>query len=470
MLYSPLKHFGHPLLRCSFNARGLISTLRQQNLSSKPIRVPFRPFSNSIPGMSYTSSQSTYLASEDLRGMQWPEESLTSTESEGGGFYPVRLGEDFEEGRFIVTRKLGWGGFASVWLARDRKHDRHVALKILSAHASKEIEAGRLKERDILRKVSSVAPLHHGFNHVIHLLDEFTFESFAGRHNCFVTDVLSYSVPGLQGQLSDPRLPLKFILRLAKHVLKGLEYLHDECKIVHSDLKPSNLLLLPSNIDSIVMRELAEQPSMLYEFPKTIPPNELPFHPVASSPLPFNSSLEQDAGWHWVIADLGHAHLQHKHLGKIVQPYALRAPEVILGLEWGYAIDIWSLGCMMYEFATGRWLFTPEATGDLSRDIIHLAQMTLRTGQEHEEATLNQYKDEGGQNNNLKDMLRRAITTVGSTDFGSIDSKFSESAVYNNGNEEIAAFIKLLRSFLAFDPKNRPSAVEALRDPIFEHL
>ena len=129
--------------------------------------------------------------------------------------------------------------------------------------------------------------------------------------------------------MSDPRLPLKFILRLAKHVLKGLEYLHDECNIVHSgmsfivfhctiaiaklivspDLKPNNLLLLPANIDTIVMHELAEHPSAIYEFPKTIPPNELPFFPVLSAHLPFDSNLMQDAKLHWVIADLGHGTL-----------------------------------------------------------------------------------------------------------------------------------------------------------------
>jgi len=47
-------------------------------------------------------------------------------------------------------------------------------------------------------------------------------------------DILSYSVSSLKTQLNDPRLPLKFILRLTKHVLKGLEYLHDECGIIHS--------------------------------------------------------------------------------------------------------------------------------------------------------------------------------------------------------------------------------------------
>ena len=68
------------------------------------------------------SPNSTYQASKDLQGMQWPEENLTSNSDEGGGFYPARLGETFDDGRFVITRKLGWGGYSSVWLARDRKY------------------------------------------------------------------------------------------------------------------------------------------------------------------------------------------------------------------------------------------------------------------------------------------------------------------------------------------------------------
>ena len=146
----------------------------------------------------------------------------------------------------VGVRLCGWRETASrLWktsvpygneLIGKNRYNRHVAIKVLSAFASRELKAGRLVERELLRQVTTASPLHQGFGHVIHLLHEFTFESAAGQHVCFVTDVLSYSLSGLQSRLKDPRLPLAFILCLTKHVLKGLEYLHDECKVVHSGM------------------------------------------------------------------------------------------------------------------------------------------------------------------------------------------------------------------------------------------
>ena len=46
----------------------------------------------------------------------------------------------------------------------------------------------------------------------------------------------------------------------------------------------------------------------------------------------------------------------------------------------------------MYELATGHWLFTPEAVDDIPRDVVHLAQMTRRTGQDHDDVALKQYE------------------------------------------------------------------------------
>jgi serine/threonine-protein kinase SRPK3 len=60
-----------------------------------------------------------------------------------GGFYPLRLGDSFGNGRFKVVPKLGSGGYATVWLARGTPLDAYVALKILQAEystTSKELQ------------------------------------------------------------------------------------------------------------------------------------------------------------------------------------------------------------------------------------------------------------------------------------------------------------------------------------------
>jgi hypothetical protein len=64
--------------------------------------------------------------------------------------------------------------------------------------------------------------------------------------------------------------------------------------------------------------------------------------------------------------------------------------------------------------------------------------------------------------------LRRAM--VKNAGLGSIESKLNESTVYHNGAEEVAAFIRIIRSFLAFDPDKRPCAVEASSDPVFKFI
>jgi len=54
-----------------------------------------------------------------------------------GGFHPVHLGDTFKKERYSVIHKLGHGGFATVWLARDQVRGRYVALKILAARLSR---------------------------------------------------------------------------------------------------------------------------------------------------------------------------------------------------------------------------------------------------------------------------------------------------------------------------------------------
>ena len=65
---------------------------------------------------------------------------------------------------------------------------------------------------------------------------------------------------------------------------------------------------------------------------------------------------------------------------------------MVLAFPLAYLPDALLILPKMYEFATGHWLFKPEATGDISRDVSHLAQMTQRTGQDHDDVTLKQYE------------------------------------------------------------------------------
>lgn len=77
----------------------------------------------------------------------------------------------------------------------------------------------------------------------------------------------------------------------------------------------------------------------------------------------------------------------------LIQPYALRAPEVILGGEWGASTDVWNLGCLVcgslyyihqtlksdllqiFELLTGRWLFVPRVGDTWTAEQYHLAHM-----------------------------------------------------------------------------------------------
>jgi len=65
---------------------------------------------------------SVWEANDHLEAQKWPKEDLSSTTDEGAGFYPLRLGETLDRARSAITRKLGWGRYPTVWLARDRKY------------------------------------------------------------------------------------------------------------------------------------------------------------------------------------------------------------------------------------------------------------------------------------------------------------------------------------------------------------
>jgi serine/threonine protein kinase len=133
-----------------------------------------------------------------------------------GGFHPVHIGDTFNH-RYKVIHKLGSGGFATIWLARDRLDSRYVALKIVAADAS-----------DNYRDLSWVNErLQDGpGTFFTAAVDSFRLQGPNGRHFCEVMPVLGPSMARLSGY--DCRLRPWAARRMGLQIAQALALLHSQ--------------------------------------------------------------------------------------------------------------------------------------------------------------------------------------------------------------------------------------------------
>ena len=138
-------------------------------------------------------------------------------------------------GRYEIERELGHGGMATVYLARDVRHDRHVALKVLRADLSSTLGAERF-----VREINIAARLSHP--HILALYDS----GSAGN-------TMYYVMPHVAGETLRQRLdrehqlPLDEALAITRQVASALDYAHAQ-GVVHRDIKPENILLLDDHV------------------------------------------------------------------------------------------------------------------------------------------------------------------------------------------------------------------------------
>lgn len=171
---------------------------------------------------------------------------VSESEDEGvdeyrrGGYHAVRIGDWFHNGRYVVHRKLGWGHFSTVWLAWDAQDKKYVALKVQKS-AQHYTEAAQ-DEITILKQIAEGDP--HDRGGVVKLLDHFKHTGPNGTHVCMVFEYLGDNLLTLIKAYNYRGLPLHMVKQLAKGILIGLDYLHRQLSIIHTDLKPENVLLL----------------------------------------------------------------------------------------------------------------------------------------------------------------------------------------------------------------------------------
>ncbi|XP_023123571.1 SRSF protein kinase 1a isoform X1 [Amphiprion ocellaris] len=190
-----------------------------------------------------------------------PEEILGSDDEEQedpndyckGGYHHVKVG-DLYNGKYHVIRKLGWGHFSTVWLAWDIQVKRFVAMKVVkSAEHYTETAVDEIK---LLRSVRNSDPNDPNREMVVQLLDDFKISGVNGTHVCMVFEVLGHHLLKWIIKSNYQGLPLPCVKSIIRQVLQGLDYLHTKCQIIHTDIKPENILM---SVDEPYVRKLAAE-------------------------------------------------------------------------------------------------------------------------------------------------------------------------------------------------------------------
>ncbi|MGH7630709.1 MAG: protein kinase domain-containing protein [Gemmatimonadales bacterium] len=226
---------------------------------------------------------------------------------------PIALLTTAFEGRYVVEREIGSGGTAVVFRARDLRHDRLVAIKVLRPELARSLGTDRF-----LREIRIAASLTHP--HILPVHD-------SGE----AAELLYYVMPYVEGESLRSRLqregalPLDEALRIARETADALSYAHSR-GVVHRDIKPGNILLV---------------------------------------------------GGHAVVADFGIATatgigMEDETLtspGLVIGTPAYMSPEQARGEHMvDGRSDLYSLGCVLYEMLTGQPPFTgPTAQAVLTR-------------------------------------------------------------------------------------------------------
>jgi serine/threonine-protein kinase SRPK3 len=145
-----------------------------------------------------------------------------------GGYHPVHLGDIFHDGTYEVVHKLGFGGYSTVWLVKDKKRRRYASMKILAATASSSTS-----EVDVMHHIQRNGSDLSGSEFVVQLIDEFEHIGPNGVHRCIISEVLG---PPASSDIEDlypkEEYPIDVAKRMVTQIARGLEYLH-HCGVVY---------------------------------------------------------------------------------------------------------------------------------------------------------------------------------------------------------------------------------------------
>ncbi|PKU34659.1 dual specificity protein kinase clk2 isoform x2 [Limosa lapponica baueri] len=252
-----------------------------------------------------------------------------SVEDDDEGHLIYRVGDWLQE-RYEIISTLGEGTFGRVVQCIDhRRGGARVALKIIK-NVEKYKEAARL-EINVLEKINEKDP--ENTNLCVRMFDWFDYHG----HMCISFELLGLSTFDFLKDNNYLPYPIHQVRHMAYQVCQAVKFLHDN-KLTHTDLKPENILFVNSDYElSYNLEKKRDERS------------------VKSTAIR--------------VVDFGSATFDHEHHSTIVSTRHYRAPEVILELGWSQPCDVWSIGCIIFEYYVGFTLFQTHDNRE------HLAMM-----------------------------------------------------------------------------------------------
>lgn len=246
------------------------------------------------------------------------DEKLLDNWDDAEGYYKLIANELVNHGRYRMIKNLGRGVFANVAQAEDTsiqdENNSHKLVAIKMIRRNDLMRKASQKEMDFVRKVNDADPQDK--RHVVRLLSSFDHKG----HLCAVFEHMSKNLRDLLKENTNGHgLSLSAVKSYSRQMFVGLQHLQN-CQVVHCDLKPDNIL---------VSQDL-----------KTIK-----------------------------LCDFGTAVDKRDVMERteyLVSRF-YRAPEIILGLDIGHGIDMWAVGCTIYELWTAKILFTGRTNNQMVR-------------------------------------------------------------------------------------------------------
>ena len=407
-------------------------------------------------------------------------------------------GDDlFEEGtdftgsilqdNYIIIKKIGYGSFATVWLAYNLNYKIFNAIKI---QHPEDFDAGD-EEVDIFKRVKKTGCKY------LNIMDDYFIETTEdGEHICMVFELMAGSLYDIidKGKYSNG-LEFKLVKNIMYQLIVAMDVLNNKLQLLHTDIKPENILIHGiSNKTQDIINEFNQLNFTKFynkkktSFKKKKKGKNVNFNDYketiikeflnkmktlsiedSSESLNENDCLIDDKYINKDnicirLSDFGSCCPIEDNMSFEIQTRYYRSPEIMLYHKFNKTCDVWSIGCVFYELLTGDVLFNPEKRKGFTRDRSHIYEIQKKLGKLPDNFIEKSQKSKLFFRNNGLIKGRNSFEFEPLYDI--LVNKLKDRKDITNN--ELNNIIDFLYYVFIYHPKKRPTTNKCLKHKLFE--